>query len=94
MTSAFDEFVQIVSNEYHTLGVATGHEALGNLVDDLARGFLNDALLEFGSPEELTPMLLWKVAKVYFDENKLYLPIDQLNGYARFIQPVNVPLES
>jgi len=63
------DIVDLLDSEYYSIGITSGHEALGNLLEDFFDGRLDDFLEEQGSSKHefhklifyvLARSLLWK----------------------------------
>lgn len=68
-----NEIVDALENEYYSLGVSSGHEALANLLADFFDGFLEPTLEEWGtSKHEFHTTLFWLLAKRFMDSRKMW----------------------
>ena len=89
MNDAFKDFVEVVADDYYSIGIESGHEALGNLSTDLFLGRLDESLAEFGTPSELAPQLFWQVMLKYAEAKKIYVPVSQFyDASPKMVQPI------
>ncbi len=88
MNDAFKDFVDEVAGDYYSIGIESGHEALGNLATDILLGRLNDQLAEFGSAEQLGPKLFWQVTLKYAETKKTYTSVQKYyEGSPKLVHP-------
>ena len=68
------DIVDLLDNEYYSMGITSGHEALANLLDDFFSGKLDDFLIEQeSSKHEFHKLIFWVLAKKWIDEGKIPL---------------------
>lgn len=67
------DIVDILDGEYYSLGISSGHEALGNLLEDFFDGRLDDFLEEQGSSKhEFHKIIFYVLAKKFVVEGKMW----------------------
>jgi len=68
----FTDTADILDEEYYSIGIDSGHEALGNLLDDWFAGRLDEFLHENSVHAEDFPELLLSIAKNWNDNGKMW----------------------
>jgi hypothetical protein len=67
------DIVDLLDNEYYSMGITSGHEALANLLDDFFSGKLDDFLIEQeSSKHEFHKLIFWVLAKKWIEEGKMW----------------------
>jgi len=67
------DIVDLLDNEYYSMGITSGHEALANLLDDFFSGRLDDFLIEQeSSKHEFHKLIFWVLAKKWIEEGKMW----------------------
>ena len=67
------EIVDILDEEYYSIGIVSGHEALANLLSDFFDGHLDNFLEEQGSSKhEFHKIIFWVLAKKWIVEGKMW----------------------
>ena len=76
--SDMKEILDVLEDEYYSIGITSGHEAIGNLLEDFFNGRLDDNLTEWGtSKHEFHTEIFWFLAKRWFDDGKLWKSVDE-----------------
>jgi hypothetical protein len=72
------EIVDILDEEYYSIGIVSGHEALANLLSDFFDGHLDNFLEEQGSSKhEFHKIIFWVIAKKWIVEGKMWQAQDK-----------------
>lgn len=72
------DIVELLDDEYYSLGTPSGHDALATLLDDFFADRLNDFLEEQGaSKHEFHKVIFWVLAKKWIHEGKMWQAQDK-----------------
>lgn len=72
------EIVELLDDEYYSLGTPSGHEATATLLDDFFSGRLDDFLIEQGSSKhEFHTTIFWVLTKKWISEGKMWQSQDK-----------------
>lgn len=67
------EIVDIIDENYYSMGMSSGHEALAVLISDFFDGHLDENLEEWGvTKHNFHTDIFWFVAKKWLDEKKMF----------------------
>ena len=69
---SLSEIVEICDDEYYSIGIGSGHEALGNIMEDFMAGRLDQNLTEWGCSRVLFPNIFFAFAKSLHSSGKIW----------------------
>jgi hypothetical protein len=72
------DIVDLLDEEYYSLGVQSGHDAIATLLDDFFSGKLDEFLVEQeSSKHEFHKTIFWVLAKKWISEGKMWQAQDK-----------------
>lgn len=68
------EITNILIGEYYSIGIESGHEAIGNLLSDYHAGNFVDTFVEWGmSEDEFRNEIFWMVSEWIYSEGAMFV---------------------
>lgn len=77
------EMVELLDEEYYSIGIESGHEALGNLMEDFMAGRLDQNLAEWGCSKAVFPNIFFAFAKSLHASGKIWKSHQEYYSYPR-----------
>lgn len=78
------EVSQIFEEHYYSLGIESGHEALGNILEDWFAGRLDDNLKEWNVAKKDFPRIIMYLSHRFIENNKMWKSYEDFHA-SRFL---------
>jgi len=82
------ELTQLIDEQYYSIGIRSGHEAMANLLDDLISRRLDQTLIDYGfDPNASTySKVLWTVSSMWLSQGKMWQSVEEHYKWSRSLR--------